>query len=293
MKTNLRRMLGILLCAVMIFALPAAARADAVQTRVSLGADLTDTQRNTVLAIFGLSAVPADAVFITNQEERTLLGDFVPSQQLGTKSLSCAMVTLRNDKNGITVTTHNITWCTSAMYISALATAGIENADVVVAAPTQVSGTAALAGIYKAYETAANVTLSEEAKSVAGEELAITGQLAEYLGTDEAVALIDQVKREVVEQGLDNEESIRPAIVQASKELGVQLTDAQIDMLVKLALRMLELDLDAKQIAEQAQGILKTLEGLQRAQESTAGFFDKVAKGFTAVVDWFKGLFSK
>ena len=50
------------------------------------------------------------------------------------------------------VTTSNITWCTPEMYISALATAGITDAKVVVAAPFEVSGTAALTGVYKAYE---------------------------------------------------------------------------------------------------------------------------------------------
>ncbi len=38
------------------------------------------------------------------------------------------------------------------MYISALATAGITDARIIVASPFEVSGTAALTGVYKAYE---------------------------------------------------------------------------------------------------------------------------------------------
>ncbi len=263
----------------------------AADATVCLGADLSAEQRATTLAILGLQEVPTDAVYVTNQDERDLLGGFIPIEQIGSRALSSAKVTLNDNETGITVTTHNITWCTSAMYIAALATAGVKNADVVVAAPMQVSGTAALAGIFKAYEQAADVTLSDVAKAVGGEELAITGQLAEYLGTDEAVALIGRVKQEIVEQGLDNEEAIRPAIENAARELNLQISQSQIDMLVSFALKIFELDMDPQQIADQAQGILRTIENLQKAQEATSGFFQSVSTSFNAVVDWFKGLF--
>lgn len=52
----------------------------------------------------------------------------------------------------MTVNTSHITYCTSQMYISALATAGITDAKITVTAPFDVSGTAALTGVYKAYE---------------------------------------------------------------------------------------------------------------------------------------------
>lgn len=260
---------------------------------LSMGADLTVDQQSKVMELMGLDVVPTKTVFVTNEEERALLGEFVPKEQIGSRSLSCALVKLQDSDTGINVTTHNITWCTPAMYTSALATAGIVNAEVIIAAPTQVSGTAALAGIYKAYETAAGVTLSEAAKSVAGQELAITGQLNEFLGSDQATELIAQLKQEVIAQGLTTPEKIRPAIEQGAKELGITLNESQINMVSDLLLKIIELDLDPDQIAEQLRSISTTLENLQKAQESTQSFFSKVSDGFNAVVGWFKGLFGK
>ena len=49
--------------------------------------------------------------------------------------------------NGINVKTANLTWVTSAMIATTLSTAGIENANVIAAAPFPVSGTGALTGV--------------------------------------------------------------------------------------------------------------------------------------------------
>ncbi len=273
--------------------LPVTALADSASI-ISLGADLTQEQRDEMLKLLQ----PADGtatrlITVTNQEEKELLGSYISAAQIGTRSISCSSVTLLESGKGITVTTHNITWATGEMYKNALITAGISDASVVVAAPFQVSGTAALAGIYKAYESAAGSELKAEAKDAAGEELALTGQLGELLGQEEAAALIAQLKEEVIKQGLDTPEAIRPAIRDGAKELGIELTDEQVEMLTQLLLKLIKLDIDPDKLAEQVVNITKTLENLQKAQQSTAGFFQKVQDGWTSVVNWFKGIFGK
>lgn len=73
-------------------------------------------------------------------------------------------ITILDDGSGLNVSTKNINWCTEQMYKNALTTAGITDADVKVTAPFEVSGTAALTGIYKAYEDITGNSLSSLAK---------------------------------------------------------------------------------------------------------------------------------
>ena len=69
--------------------------------------------------------------------------------------------------SGMSVTTSNITWCTGEMYISALATAGITDARIVVAAPFEVSGTA------KFTSPVFEITLTNDAAWAAGDSIQV------------------------------------------------------------------------------------------------------------------------
>lgn len=286
---NIRRLLAFALVFCMM--LPAAALADNGSI-VSLGADITEAQRQDILNFLTpQNGEVARIITVTNQDERDLLGDYISASQIGTRAISCSSVTLLEAGKGITVTTNNITWVTADMYKNALITAGITDAQVLVTAPFQVSGTAALAGIYKAYESAVGVELEEEAKSAAGEELAITGQLGDILGQEEAAQLIAQLKEEVIKQGLDTPETVKPAIEQAARELGVTLTDEQVDMLTNLLLRLLELDIDPQELAEQVNSIVNTLQNIQKAADNTNSFFQTISNGWNSFVNWIKNLF--
>ena len=286
---SLRRFCAVLLALCLLF--PVAALADNGSI-ISLGADITETQKQDILAYLSPKEGEVTRIItITNQDERDLLGNYISAAQIGTRSISCSSVTLLENGKGISVQTNNITWVTADMYKNALITAGINDAAVVVTAPFPVSGTAALAGIYKAYESAAGKELVAEAKSAAGEELAITGQLGDLLGQEEAAQLLAQLKEEVVKQGLDKPETIKPAIEQAATELGVTLSSEQIDMLTNLLLRLLELDLDPTKLAEQVNSIMGTLQNLQKAADTTNNFLGGMKSGWDNFVGWIKGLF--
>lgn len=95
------------------------------------------------------------------------------------------------------------------MYASALATAGVKDAEVKVACPVKVSGTAALAGIFKAYE-ATSGELSDIAKETATEELVTTGELGDIIGQEQAAELIAMIKQKILELGYDNPDTVRP-----------------------------------------------------------------------------------
>ena len=69
---------------------------------------------------------------ITNQDEHDYLDAYLDKSVIGSRALSSVLVEGKTDGNGIKVTTHNISYCTTGMYQNALVTAGIKDADIVV-----------------------------------------------------------------------------------------------------------------------------------------------------------------
>ena len=129
-------------------------KADSVdQKYLALGADLTVSQKKKVLELLDLDDnSDYKVITVTNKDEHEYLDSYLSSRVIGTRALSSVTVEQKDDGNGVNVTTQNISYCTSGMYRNALITAGIKNADVKVAGPFKISGTAALVGVMKAYE---------------------------------------------------------------------------------------------------------------------------------------------
>ena len=122
---------------------------------LALGADLSDDQKNIVLSLMGID--PANlanynVTYVTNAQEHQYLDSYVDSSKIGSKSWSSVVIVKRKKGNGLNISTNNITYCTVGMYKNALTTAGITDADIIVAGPKPISGTAALVGIFEAYE---------------------------------------------------------------------------------------------------------------------------------------------
>ena len=170
----MKRFFGMILCLALMLSLSAPAFA-INQSRTVIGADLDPNQVAMVYANFGLRRGDVIELTMTNAEERRYLEGFVDERVIGTRSISCVYVELLPEGSGMSVTTSNITWCTGDMYVSALATAGITDARILVAAPFAVSGTAALSGVYKAYEDMTGTSLDDRAKLVSTQELTVTG----------------------------------------------------------------------------------------------------------------------
>lgn len=122
---------------------------------LALGADLSEDQKNTVLSLMGIDPAQLgnyDVVTVSNSEEHQYLDAYIPSSQIGSKSWSSVVIVKKEKGNGINISTKNISYCTVGMYKNALVTAGIEDADIIVAGPKNISGTAALVGVFKAYQ---------------------------------------------------------------------------------------------------------------------------------------------
>ena len=108
---------------------------------VTLGANLTQEQKDTMLKYFGVNKDEVVILEVDNQEERKYLEGVASEAQLGKKTYSCAYVEPTKAGSGINVKTANLTWLTSSMVASTLSTTGMTDADVVVASVFPVSGT--------------------------------------------------------------------------------------------------------------------------------------------------------
>ena len=173
-----------------------------VSPYISLGADLNAQQKDIVLALLGVTEADLDnyeVLQVTNKDEHEYLDDYLSASVIGTKALSSVRIEKGEEGKGIHVETKNITYCTSGMYTNALITAGITDADVIVAGPFELSGTAALVGAMKAYEAMTGETLSDDREDAATNELVLTSELAQSIGSDDAEKLIALVKDKVAD----------------------------------------------------------------------------------------------
>lgn len=286
----MKRTLALILALCLLAPLCTAAAADGGTARAVIGADLNGEQIAGVYAAFGVERGSVTELTVTNADEREYLDGLVDSGVLGTHAISCAYVELLPEGSGLEVTAENVNWCTPEMYVSALATAGITDARVKVAAPFAVSGTAALTGVYLAYEDITGEELSEEAKRVSSQELTVTASLSDSIGSLGSVEIINELKLLLDETRDMTDEELRAEIARIAAEAGVELNDSQVGQLVTLCRALEKLDPDA--LREKVQSVQETLRGLGAALEKAGGFFQRVMDAVNSVIDFFRGLFT-
>ena len=281
----MKKLITILLIIVMAVGMIVPAYAENIQSRAVIGADLTDDQIAAVYNAFGIKRGDAIELRVTNSEERQWLQGYVDESLIGTRSISCVYVELLPEGSGMDVTTSNITWCTGEMYISALATAGITDARIIVAAPFEVSGTAALTGVYKAYEDMTGKKLDDLAKLVSTQELTITGELANEIGGMDSTSIVNDLKLMLDETQKMTDDEIRAEIIDIAGRYNVSLTNTQIQQLIDLCRSLEGLDADSlKARVEEVQG---TLQKVSDAKTKVVGFVETVKKVVTSVSSFF------
>lgn len=268
-------------------------------TIVALGEDLSPEQRVTVLNLMGLTEADlasCTVITITNEQEHQYLDAYVDPAVIGTRALSSVMVTPAESGHGVMVSTKNINYCTTGMYRNALLTAGVQDADILVVGPTELSGTAALIGAIKAYEEMSGENISDATLDTAMNELVATGEIATKSASSEQVEeLIAYIKGKLAAGELDNEEEIREAIAEGEKKFGVDLSDEEVQQIVDFMMKIKDLGLDPNMLLDQAADLYEQYgdELLQKAQDPS--FWDGVGNFFTtagnAIVDFVKGLF--
>lgn len=282
----MKRILSLILVLMLILSLGGTAFADNTQSRAVIGANLTAEQVAQVYSAFGVQQGTVPQLLVTNAEERQYLEGYVDSSIIGSRSISCVYVELLGSGAGMNVTTSNITWCTPEMYIQALATAGITDARIIVAAPFEVSGTAALTGIYKAYEDMTGKKIDDIAKLVSTQELTITGELAQEIGSMDSTSIVQDLKLMLSETQNMTDDQIRQEIIQIAAQYNVSLTETQINQLISLC-RSLE-GLDADQLKSRVEEVQNTLNKVSTAKTQVVGFVQSVKKVVTSVQSFFE-----
>lgn len=242
---------------------------------VSLGKNLSDAERMEMLNLFKVDE-NTKIIETTNEEEREYLGEYIDEKLLGTRAISSVYVEKLPEGEGITVDTRNITWVTNDMYRNAAVTAGIKDAKIIVAAPFQVSGTAALTGIIKAFEDITGEEITEIEKKVASEEIAKTATLGSEIGQKEAEELISNVKMYVIQNNISRKGSIKKVVEEMAKDLGIELSQDQIDQIVSLMRGISKLDLNIDEIKNQLQDIAGKIDKIAKENVEIRSILDKI-----------------
>ena len=275
-------MAGLLLCQTPVLA-------DGVeQPYLSLGADLNKEERATVLRLLGVDEAELDnyqVVKITNADEHDYLDNYLSASVIGTRALSSVLIEKTEEGSGINVTTKNITYCTEGMYENALTTAGIADADVVVAGPFNITGTAALVGAMTAYEDMTGEEITEESKDAATNELVITSDLASSLDDSEkAEQFLALVKEEVVSSDINSAEDITQVVEDCENKLQIELTEEQRQQIAELMEKISNLDLNVSELREQASDIYNKLSELDL---DTQGIWETIKDFFAKILNFF------
>ena len=303
MKSKTKKALAVILSLALVLTGILPVFADSADTYVALGADLSADQRASVLSSLELTEADmesVDTVTITNQMEYDYLGSYLPASVIGTRALSCVRVD-KKKSGGINVRTVNITYCTEGMYQNALITAGVENADVIVAGPFNISGTAGLVGAMQAYQGITGNVIEVSNADAAVDELVTTGDLAQSVGNEDAENLVAIVKQEVIENNDATDDEILKMIEDAASELGITLTDSEKQAILGLMKKIKGLNIDPDKLKSQAKNIYDRIQGLD-IDFSKLGIdfegidkkslFSAIEKFFDGIVNFFRGLFN-
>ncbi len=258
---------------------------------VVVGADLTQTQIESVYETFGLHRGEAPELTITSSEERQYLEGLVDESVIGTKSISCICIEVLEPGSGLELRTNNITWCTKEMFLTALSTAGVTDARVIVSAPWASAGTAALAGIYKAWESLSGETLDDTAKDAGAQELSVAASLSGKIGSADALRIIAELKKLVGSEPALDGDALTEKIGELASDLNIRLPEGGSEELQNLfgALKKL----DPRELREKAERAAETLQKLQAAKEKASSFADAVRRFFRTIADFFRTLFGK
>ncbi|HET6872320.1 MAG TPA: DUF1002 domain-containing protein [Sporolactobacillaceae bacterium] len=280
-----------LLCVFFIVPLEAFADATPGDVIVTLGQDLTASQRASILNEMGVDPNSVQIVTVTNQEEHHYLDAYIPRAEIGTKAISSAKITIGEPNSGIQVTTHNIDYVTENMYINALTTAGVKDAKVYVTAPFPVSGTGALTGIIKAYEKASGSAINDNQKQVANQEMATTTDLAKEsgIGQDKAAKLMTTIKQNMAANMPKTDSEMANLIRKSADQTGVTLSEADVQKLVDLFDKIKNLNINWSSVNQQLKQAINQLNTSVTPQEKQS-FLNVISAIFHALVNFFHSI---
>ena len=261
-----RNLMVALLCSMCLVAsTPMPTMADAAKV-VTLGADLSEAQKNTMMKYFKTDSSQVQIISVTNQDEHNYLGKYVPSEQIGTRTVSCAYVR-PTQSGGIKVRTANLNYVTCNMIATALSTAGVTNCEAVAACPMEVSGTGALTGVMMAYETASGKKLDSTKKDLATKEVVVTGNVGTQVGRDNATNIINQAKMQIIGDNIQSADEIYNIVNNIAVQNGITLTADELNAITELLKEIAQQRYDIQEMQKTLESIQKNLEDSKAAAE--------------------------
>lgn len=287
---------GVFLAAALVFSCNV--RADSVTgtQHLVLGADLKDSERETVLELLGVRDIKDYEVsYTTHEEEVEYLGNYLDASVIGKRALSSVLITKMEEDSGIAITTTNINYCTQEMYRNALITAGVKDIDVKAVGPFSISGTAALVSMMKSYEVITGESLDETAMDVANNELVTTAELSDSIGDSKAAELIAALKQEMFEDNGVTLKNIDDALDTLCANMDVSLKEEEKEKIVDLMAEINKVDVDVDAIKTQAGELYETIKNIsseignkQNVISSIGEFFGNI---INSIVEFFQNLF--
>ena len=128
--------------------------------------------------------------------------------------------------------------------------------------------------------------LDDLAKLVSTQELTITGELANEIGSMDSTAIVNDLKLMLTETQNMSDEEIKQQIVQIAGRYNVSLTDKQIQQLISLC-RSLE-GLDTESLRARVEEVQSTLQKVSDAKTQVVGFVEQVKKVVTSIKSFFE-----
>ena len=132
--------------------------------------------------------------------------------------------------------------------------------------------------------------LDAAAKDVSTQELTITGELANEIGSEDSTSIVNDLKLMLNETDNMSDEELRSNIRRIAETYNVTLTETQVKQLLDLC-RSLE-KLDPSTIPQRVEDIQSTLEKVSEAKDQVVGFFQTLKNAFQTMKDFFKRLAS-
>lgn len=292
MKRYVKAVIGILASICMIVNVPVNVYADGEVTDdttkniVTLGADLTDDEKNLILSYFGVTRDQVKVIEVTNEQEHVYLDGIATPQEIGSKTYSCCYIE-PTESGGIHIKTVNLDWATCNMIRNALITSGINNCNIIAASPRHVSGTGSMAGIFAAYDEIAGSNLDTEKVSLASEELVTTLDVANEIGQDNASELVENIKEQVIAGEVEaTEGDILDAINKYIDEHNIKLTEERKLKIAQIILKIAGHEYDIEEIRKSYNDIKEDLTNIKEDVETTKSIISKIT-------DFFKTLWQK
>lgn len=250
---------------------------------LTLGADLTDEQKQLIIDYLGVDTNSVDVITVNNQDERQYLGGVLPDQRIGKHTYSCCYIEPTSE-GGIHIKTVNLNYVDSDMIRNALITSGINNANIVCVSPKPVSGTGAMVGVLMAYRSIDPKRLSTKKVEIASEELVTTVELSKEVGKEEASNMVNELKQQVIEKSktLDRD-SILDMVDDYVTVHQLNLTEDQKWKIADILLKIAQQDYDINKVRQSYQDTKEKIETLEENAEKAKNIIEKIFDFFTVL----------